>query len=114
LTGGDWRQPPAAGLVIIYGPPDILLTWQMLQIVERRLASQPLTAGLPVLVAMTETVTPKTLSLLDETEDALNAAGMSVQTVCLPRDAQRLRQMALGSTTTSLLRMGGVPVLVLR
>ena len=74
---------------------------------------------------MAGTVTPKTQSRLDKTQAVLTAAGLTVQTVCLPGEAQRLlpelakaqrpalmvmgaygrsrlRQMVLGSTSTTL------------
>lgn len=101
------------------------------------LVSHPLTAGLPVLLAMAGSGTAKAKAALEQAGNTLAAHGLMVQTTCLPGDAQhvlpeltatqgpallamgayghsRLRQFVLGSTTRALLCMPGTPVLILR
>lgn len=102
-----------------------------------RLAQHPLVAGLPVLVAMVAPDTTLARQQLKEAQDALQAAGVAVETELVPGEPQqvlpelvkrqaptllvmgafghsRLRQLLVGSTTTTLLRVSDVPVLILR
>lgn len=103
-------------------------------------ASHPLLAGLPVLVARVgadSADSAASRSSLDEAAALLTAAGVTVQTQRLDGEPQqalpalvkaqapsllvmgayghsRLRQWLRGSLTTSLLRLGEVPALILR
>ncbi|WP_341892842.1 universal stress protein [Variovorax sp. YR752] len=102
-----------------------------------RLAQHPLVAGLPVLVAMVAPDTTLARRQLKEAQAALQAAGVVVETELVAGEPQqvlpelvrhhapallvmgafghsRLRQLLVGSTTTSLLRLSNVPVLILR
>lgn len=102
-----------------------------------RLTQHPLVAGLPVRVAMVADDTTPARQQLKEAQATLQAAGVDADTELAPGEPQqvlpdlverqapallvmgafghsRLRQMLLGSTTTSLLRLSDVPVLILR
>lgn len=101
------------------------------------LARHPLVAGLPVQVAMVGPDTQAARQQLKEAHQLLAGAGVTVETELAAGDPQqvlpalvkahapsllvmgafghsRLRQLLLGSTTTSLLRLSDVPVLILR
>ncbi len=101
------------------------------------LSHHPLTAGLPVLVAMVGPDTPAQRQHLKEAQTLLNAAGVEAETASAVGEPQqvlpalakaqgpallvmgayghsRLRQLVFGSTTSSLLRLSGVPALILR
>lgn len=101
------------------------------------LARHPLSAGLPVLVAMAGVDTTLARRQLEEARLALAAAERAVETELLPGEPQRvlpglvkaqgpallvmgayghsrLRQLIVGSTTSTLLRLSDVPVLILR
>lgn len=101
------------------------------------LARHPLVAGLPVLLAMVAPDTTLARQQLQEAQTVLQAAGAVAETELVAGEPQqvlpelvkrqapallvmgafghsRLRQMLLGSTTTSLLRLSDVPVLILR
>ena len=101
------------------------------------LLQQPLLEGLPVLLVMAGENTAAAQRRLDEASEALRGAGREVDSLLepgdvhevVPRAAQsrgpallvmgafghaRWRQWLLGSTTSTLLRRSGVPVLVLR
>jgi nucleotide-binding universal stress UspA family protein len=94
-------------------------------------------AGLPVLVVMVGVGTTLARRQLDEARIALTQAGVQTQTELVPGEPQqvlpglvkvqgaallvmgacghsRLRQFIVGSTTSTLLRVGDVPVLILR
>ena len=100
-------------------------------------ARSPLLAGLPVLVAMADVESTLSRQLLKESRRVLLAAGFDADIelaagdpeVVLPalvkaNDADllvmgayghsRIRQLIVGSTTTTLLRLSEVPVLILR
>ncbi|MEO7851304.1 MAG: universal stress protein [Rubrivivax sp.] len=100
-------------------------------------AGSPMLAGLPVLLAMVGVETTLARRQLEEARIALQAAGISAQTELKAGEPQavlpalvkaqgpallvmeafghsRLRQLILGSTTTTLLRLSEVPVLFLR
>jgi nucleotide-binding universal stress UspA family protein len=102
-----------------------------------RLAQHPLVAGMPVLVAMVANDTTLARQQLNEAQAALQAAGASAEIELVAGEPQqvlpelvkrqapalmvmgafghsRLRQLLVGSTTTSLLRLSDVPVLILR
>ncbi|WP_418316020.1 universal stress protein [Piscinibacter sakaiensis] len=100
-------------------------------------AASPLLAGLPVLLAMAGHSTPQAVQQLGEAKRTLQDAGFDVATELVNGDVEtviprlvdshsadllvigayghsRLRQLIVGSTTTTLLRISEVPVLVLR
>ena len=102
-----------------------------------RVAGNPLLAGLPVLLATVGIDTPLVRRQLEEARLALQAAGVVAETDLVPGEPQavlpglvkaqgpallvmgafghsRLRQLLLGSTTSTLLRLSEVPVLLLR
>jgi len=102
-----------------------------------RLAQHPLVAGLPVLVAMVAPDTTLARQQLKEAQTALQGAGAVAETELVAGEPQevlpelvkrhgpallvmgafghsRLRQLLVGSTTSSLLRLSDVPVLILR
>lgn len=101
------------------------------------LARHPLVTGLPVLVATVGPDTTLARQQLEEAQLGLQAAGVVAETVLVAGEPQqvlpelvarhapallvmgafghsRLRQLLVGSTTSSLLRLSNVPVLVLR
>lgn len=101
------------------------------------LAQHALSAGLPVLLAMAGLDTSLARRQLDEARVSLAAAGLTVETELVPGEPQhvlpelvkaqgpallvmgayghsRLRQLIVGSTTSTLLRLSKVPVLILR
>jgi nucleotide-binding universal stress UspA family protein len=100
-------------------------------------ARSPMLAGLPVLVAMAGVETTLARRQLDEARQSLAAAGFDAETALLPGEPEdvlpalvkaqgaallvmgayghsRIRQLIVGSTTTTLLRLSDVPVLILR
>jgi nucleotide-binding universal stress UspA family protein len=102
-----------------------------------RLARHPLVTGLPVLVAMVGPDTTLARQQLQEAQLALQTAGVVAETELAAGEPQqvlpefvarhapallvmgafghsRLRQLLMGSTTSSLLRLSHVPVLILR
>jgi nucleotide-binding universal stress UspA family protein len=102
-----------------------------------RLAQHPLVAGLPVHVAMAAPDTPLARQQLKEAQAALRAAGTEAEAELIAGEPQqvlpdlvkrrapallvmgafghsRLRQLLMGSTTTTLLRLSDVPVLIPR
>lgn len=102
-----------------------------------RLARHPLVTGLPVRVAMVAPDTALARQQLREAQTALQAAAAVAETELVAGEPQqvlpalvkregpallvmgafghsRLRQLLVGSTTTTLLRLSDVPVLILR
>lgn len=100
-------------------------------------ARSPMLAGLPGLVAMAGVDTTLARRQLDEARQTLIAAGFNTETELLPGEPEdtlplllkaqgatllvmgayghsRIRQLIVGSTTTTLLRLSDVPVLILR
>lgn len=100
-------------------------------------ARSPLLVGLPVLVAMAGADTEAARHQLDEARQVLVAAGFSAETELAPGEPEevlpalvkaqgsallvmgayghsRIRQLIVGSTTTTLLRLSEAPVLILR
>jgi nucleotide-binding universal stress UspA family protein len=97
----------------------------------------PMLVGLPVVVAMAGLETTLARRQLDEACQALVAAGFNAEAELVPGepedvlpplvkaqaakllvmgayDHSRIRQLIVGSTTTTLLRLSDVPVLILR
>lgn len=102
-----------------------------------QLAQHPLVAGLTVLIAMVAPDMPLARQQLKEAQAALQVAGATAETELIAGEPQqvlpdlvkshapallvmgafghsRLRQLLVGSTTTTLLRLSDVPVLILR
>lgn len=102
-----------------------------------RLAQHPLVSGLPVFIAMVAPDSTLARQQLKEAQTALQAAGAVAETELVSGEPQavlpelvkrhapallvmgafghsRLRQLLVGSTTSSLLRLSDVPVLILR
>ena len=102
-----------------------------------RMAQHPLVAGLPVLVAMVAPDTTLARQQLKEAQTMLQAAGAVAETELVVGEPQqvlpelvkrhapallvmgafghsRMRQLLIGSTTSSLLRLSHLPVLILR
>ena len=102
-----------------------------------RMAQHPLVAGLPVLVAMVAPDTTLARQQLKEAQNVLQAAGAVAETELVVGEPQqvlpelvkrhapallvmgafghsRMRQLLIGSTTSSLLRLSHLPVLILR
>lgn len=102
-----------------------------------RVAASPLLAGLPVLVAMAGADAGPARRQLDEVRGVLEQAGFRVETELIPGEPEavlppllkaqgasllvmgayghsRIRQLVVGSTTTTLLRTAEVPALILR
>jgi len=100
-------------------------------------AGSPLLKGLPALLAMAGADTPAARRQLQEALQTLHEAGFDADTALLPGEPERLlpallkaqgnallvmgayghsriRQLIVGSTTTTLLRLSEVPVLILR
>ncbi|MBP6251595.1 MAG: universal stress protein [Rubrivivax sp.] len=102
-----------------------------------KVAANPMLAGLPVVLAMVGVESTPARRQLEDARIALQAAGFAAQTELIAGEPQavlpglvkaqgpallvmgafghsRLRQLVLGSTTTTLLRRSEVPVLFLR
>ncbi|MFN7153035.1 MAG: universal stress protein [Acidovorax sp.] len=100
-------------------------------------ARSPLLKGLPALLAMAGADTPAAHQQLQEAQQILQAAGFIADVTLLPGEPEtdlpallktqgaallvmgayghsRIRQLIVGSTTTTLLRVSEVPVLILR
>ena len=100
-------------------------------------AASPLLRGLPALIAMVAADTAQAHEQLAAAAELLRMAGFAVQTQLLPGEPEqalpallasqgatmlvmgayghsRIRQLIVGSTTTTLLRLSDVPVLILR
>lgn len=100
-------------------------------------ARSPLLAGLPVLVAMAGADTAPARQQLKEARQLLTEAGFDAEVELIPGEPEevlpalvkaqgaallvmgayghsRIRQLIVGSTTTTLLRLSKVPVLILR
>lgn len=100
-------------------------------------AASPMLKGLPVLLVMAGVETPLSRKQLDESRQVLLAAGFEATVEIVPGEPEevlpsfvkangaalliigayghsRIRQLIVGSTTTTLLRLSDVPVLVLR
>ncbi|MDO8250262.1 MAG: universal stress protein [Rhodoferax sp.] len=100
-------------------------------------ARSPMLAGLPVLVAMVGADTPLARQQLEEARLALRTAGFNAEIELTPGEPERvlpalvkaqgaallvmgayghsrIRQLIVGSTTTTLLRLSEAPVLILR
>jgi nucleotide-binding universal stress UspA family protein len=100
-------------------------------------AASPLLRGLPALIAMVGADTAEAQEQLAAAAELLRVAGFAVQTKLLPGEPEqalpellstqgaallvmgayghsRIRQLIVGSTTTTLLRLSELPVLILR
>lgn len=100
-------------------------------------ARSPLLKGLPALLAMAGADTPAAHQQLQEAQQILQTAGFTADVTLLPGEPEtalpallktqgaallvmgayghsRIRQLIVGSTTTTLLRVSEVPVLILR
>lgn len=100
-------------------------------------ARSPMLVGLPVLVAMAGVDSPLARQQLEEARRALATAGFSAEIELAPGEPEqilpalvkaqgaallvmgayghsRIRQLIVGSTTTTMLRLSEVPVLILR
>jgi nucleotide-binding universal stress UspA family protein len=100
-------------------------------------AASPMLKGLPVLLVMAGLESPQARKQLDDSRQVLVAAGFEAAVEIVPGEPEdvlpgfvkaqgaallvigayghsRIRQLIVGSTTTTLLRLSDVPVLVLR
>ena len=121
-------------------PKEIVVAYdggQTTQSVVERLAASPVLAGLPVTLLMVANDTADTRQTLLHARQKLEADGRHVETLLSPGTPEdeilallkqrphsllamgayghsRIRELIVGSTTTTLLRLSPVPVLVLR
>ena len=130
VVAGERFEAPRRFVIAFDGSPTARKT------VETVVRS-PMLVGLSVLVAMAGPETPAARRQLDEARQSLIAAGFDAATELLPGEPEdvlpalvkaqgaallvmgayghsRIRQMIVGSTTTTLLRLSDVPVLILR
>jgi nucleotide-binding universal stress UspA family protein len=130
VATGDRFEAPRRFVIAFDGSPTAR------KIVETVVRS-PMLVGLPVVVAMTGSETTLARQQLDEARDALVAAGFNAETELVPGEPEdvlpplvkaqgaallvmgayghsRIRQLIVGSTTTTLLRLSDMPVLILR
>lgn len=130
VATGERFEAPRRFVIAFDGSPTAR---KMVQTVVR----SPLLTGLPALLAMAGVESPSARRQLDEARLALVAAGFDAETELLPGDPEdvlpplvkaqgaallvmgayghsRIRQLIVGSTTTTLLRLSEVPVLILR
>lgn len=126
---GDSFAVPQRAVIAFDGSPTARKTVE-------RVAASPLLVGLPVMVAMAGSDLPLARGQLATAQQLLEAAGFTVTTQLLEGDPEsalpplanapgtilaigayghsRIRQLILGSTTTTLLRVSEVPVLIVR
>lgn len=130
VATGRAFEPPQRVVIAFDGSPTAFKTIQMV-------AHSPLLARLPILLAMAGVETPLARRQLDEARLALSAAGFTAESELVPGEPKqalpplvkaqgaailvigayghsRIRQLIVGSTTTTLLRVSDVPVLILR
>lgn len=130
VATGERFEAPKRFVLAFDGSPTARKTVEMV-------ARSPMLTGLPVLVAMAGADTGIARRQLEEARQALTAAGFSAETELVPGEPEqvlpalvkaqgagllvmgayghsRIRQLIVGSTTTTLLRLSDVPVLVLR
>jgi nucleotide-binding universal stress UspA family protein len=130
VAAADAFEAPQRVVIAFDGSPSAK------QAVEK-VAASPMLVGLPVLLVTVGTGTTLARRRLDEARQVLQKAGFTAETDLVPGEPQavlpalvksqgaallvmgafghsRLRQLLLGSTTTTLLRMSDVPVLFLR
>lgn len=130
VATGERFEPPQRVVLAFDGSPTARQTVETV-------ARSPLLAGLPVLLVMAGPDTPLARQQLDTAAQALSAAGWRVETELVPGEPEavlpplvkaqgaamlvmgayghsRIRQLIVGSTTTTLLRLSDVPVLILR
>lgn len=130
VATGEGFAPPQRVVIAFDGSPTARKTVETV-------ARSPMLVGLPVLVAMAGVDTTLARRQLEEARMALAAAGFSAEIELAagePEDVlpalskaqgaallvmgayghSRIRQLIVGSTTTTLLRVSDVPVLILR
>ncbi len=130
VATGEGFAEPKRFVIAFDGSPTALKT---IEIVAR----SPMLAGLPVLVAMAGVETSQVRRQLDTACQTLADAGFSADTAVLQGEPEqalpalvkaqgagllvmgayghsRVRQLIVGSTTTTLLRVSDIPVLILR
>ncbi len=130
VTPGERFEAPRRFVIAFDGSPTAR------KMVETVVGS-PLLTGLPLLLAMAGAETAAARQQLDAARRALAAAGFSAETELVPGEPEdvlpalvkaqgaallvmgayghsRIRQLIVGSTTTTLLRLSEVPVLILR
>ena len=128
-TGAPFA-PPTLFVIAFDGSPTARKTVETV-------ARSPLLKGLPVIVAMAGEDTAQAQRQLEEAWQSLMAAGFEASVKLLPGEPEdvlpafvkaqgasllvmgayghsRIRQLIVGSTTTTLLRLSEVPVLILR
>jgi nucleotide-binding universal stress UspA family protein len=128
-TGESFAAPQRA-VIAFDGSPT---AFKMIETVAR----SPMLVGMPVLLAMAGVETTQTRTQLDQARTTLAAAGFNAESELVPGEPEqvlpalvkaqgaallvigayghsRIRQLIVGSTTTTLLRVSEVPVLVLR
>lgn len=130
VAAGERFEAPQRFVIAFDGSPTAR---KIVQTVVR----SPMLTGLPVLLAMAGDETNTARQQLDEARQALAAAGFDAEIELVPGEPEdvlpplvkaqgaallvmgayghsRIRQLIVGSTTTTLLRLSDVPVLILR
>jgi len=131
LVATDERfEEPKRFVIAFDGSPTARKTIEMV-------VRSPLLVGLPVLVAMAGADTAPARQQLEQARQALTVAGFNAEVELAPGEPERvlpalvkaqgaallvmgayghsrIRQLIIGSTTTTLLRLSEVPVLILR
>jgi nucleotide-binding universal stress UspA family protein len=130
VATGEGFTPPQRVVIAFDASPTARKTVEIV-------ARSPMLVGLPVLVAMASVETTLARRQLEEARLALTAAGFNAETALVPGEPEdvlpslvkaqgaallvmgayghsRIRQLIVGSTTTTLLRLSDVPILILR
>ena len=130
VATGEQFEAPKRFVIAFDGSPTARKTVETV-------ARSPLLAGLPVLLAMAGGDTTASRQQLKEARQILMAAGFDAEVELMPGEPEevlpavvkaqgaavlvmgayghsRIRQLIVGSTTTTLLRLSEVPVLILR
>lgn len=130
VAPGERFEAPQRFLIAFDGSPTA-------RKIVQTVVNTPMLTGLPVLLAMAGAETATARQQLDEARQALAAAGFSAEIELLPGEPEdvlpplvkaqgaallvmgayghsRIRQLIVGSTTTTLLRLSDMPVLILR
>lgn len=130
VATGDSFEAPQRFVIAYDGSPVARKTVETV-------ARSPMLKGLPVQLVMASAETAQARAQLDEARRTLTAAGFTAETALLPGEPEdvlppllkgqgaallvmgaychsRIRQLIVGSTTTTLLRLSEVPVLILR
>lgn len=129
VTGEQFAAPQRAVIAFDASPTACAMV--------ETVARSPLLKGLPLLLAMAGSETAQAREQLAQASQTLEAAGFEVQSELLPGEPEavlpgllkaqdgallvmgayghsRIRQLIVGSTTSTLLRLSEVPVLILR